>query len=953
MSFSKTTRLIVAGIILSVILGNAFVFFYIFSKQKNYQQQLIEQQCDVYAASIEQKGNNFLNDLNAVAYYFNLNATFNPKNIEQSKQIEKIKLFYIKHKPLINNILIVDTNLNVFNIYCDPTGNFLIDIYQSKIQTRLFKKEKFVHENKLHKYIVPLFNNNRLIGNIIVTLDFDNFFRQQLLPLYVGSDLFQSIVCTDGQLFTIPVVQVKYDSTYITEIISNINSSSKSDIRSIWFDQNKSTYVITTIPFKFLNEQFIFLNHFKVQNIIRSVIFHGLLVVFFNLILILIIIFYYLKLVQTKTKEENALRESEEAFKGIIESMPIGIIITAKDNRIININRSALQILNIENTEEIIGADISHKFFATKALAFDNEFASVFETDHFIQYENNGKEVVLYKKDIPLRLGGEEIIVQSFIDVTPLEKSRKREIAANMAKSEFLAKMSHEIRTPMNGIVGMADALAEQPLTKEQLELVNVIKKSADLLLSILNDILDLSKIEAGKMVLEEIPFQLRSEMKLVYNLFKVPATDKKLELKFDIADDIPDHLIGDPFRLRQILNNLLNNAIKFTNEGKIHVSVKKLEEYNRNLVLQFKVQDTGIGIPKEKMDKIFQSFVQADNSTTRRYGGTGLGTAIAKQLVELMNGEISVESPSEISTDPQNPGSCFTFTIEIFSNERMAKSVNNDKILHFSEINALIIGENKPEEKFIAETLQHSSIKTNLHTFNKSTFDILRRNALNENISDPIHLLVVRDSITFDSFKFMSRMNELKLVDKYNILIISSNDKQGNYLRARKLGADHYMSMPFETSELFNFICETFPSIKVDEQIDMIKVIDLKPDLKILVAEDNPINQKVAKTLFKNLGYEVDFANNGLEVLQLVEQQKYDIIFMDIMMPEMDGLEATQALRKRGIQIPIIAMTANISKDEKQEALATGMNDYVTKPVKIDTVKKILLKLFSKNLNQ
>ncbi|MGC8802745.1 MAG: ATP-binding protein, partial [Bacteroidales bacterium] len=365
----------------------------------------------------------------------------------------------------------------------------------------------------------------------------------------------------------------------------------------------------------------------------------------------------------------------------------------------------ATRILQINDSGDLIGKNISHKFLATKTLAFDDEIASAFETDHFIQYESNGNEIVLYKKDIPLRLKGEEIVVQSFIDVTPIEKSRKREIAANMAKSEFLAKMSHEIRTPMNGIVGMADALLAQPLTKEQVEFVTIIKKSADTLLNILNDVLDLSKIEAGKMVLEEIPFELRKELALVTHLFKVPAEEKNIALQVEIEPSVPEKVIGDPFRLRQILTNLINNAIKFTHEGKILITVKKVEDYNRNLLLQFKVADTGIGIPKDKISRIFQSFTQVDNSTTRKYGGTGLGTTIARQLVELMNGEISVESPSGISDNPEYPGTCFTFTIELFSNEKLPKNIDTSTITTFHQIKTLLISNQAPDDNAIAET--------------------------------------------------------------------------------------------------------------------------------------------------------------------------------------------------------------------------------------------------------
>jgi PAS domain S-box-containing protein len=923
-----------------------------FNRQKNYQTTLIIQQVDSYATSIEQKGLNFQNDLNEVAY--NYIAIQNPQKSDGDlqKYIEKIKLFYVKNQSIINTVYITDTASNILSLYIDPSGKFIIDFYQTKLTAPLSSKEQFSIDNNEYLYLVPVFYNNKLIANIVANLNIKQFFSAQIQPLSIGNNIFQSISTPYG-IITTPLVEAKFPDNLFTTIDKSLKENkAQSLVSNILINNKNNKYLTVCYPFKFLDEKFIFLYHFRIDYIIKSVFMGNIILILFNLIFVLIIIFYYLKMVKNMNLEEEKLRESEEAFKEIIEFMPIGIIITTKDNHILNINKTALRTLQIDNTEEIIGKSINHKFLTTKALAFDNEIASVFETDHFIQYENNGNEIVLYKKDIPLRLQGQEIVVQSFIDVTPIEKSRKREIAANMAKSEFLAKMSHEIRTPMNGIIGMADALLGQNLTQEQTDFVNIIKKSADMLLNILNDILDLSKIEAGKMVMEDITFELRKEIGMIATLFKVPAEEKNLKLNINIEDNVPDKLIGDPFRIRQILNNLINNAIKFTQKGKIEVSVKKLEEYNRNIVLQFKIADTGIGIPEKMLPNIFQSFTQADNSTTRKYGGTGLGTTIAKQLVELMNGEITVESPSGISDDPKYPGTCFTFTIELFSNEKNEKNIELQKIISFDQIKTLIIGNNIEELKPINESFSLFNVNAECHIFNKSTIDMLKKNANSDSFDERFKLLVIFDSATFDAFKLLSRMQEAHITNSFYILIISSNDKPGNYLRTLRIGADHYIVQPYETSQIFNFLTYTFSHINLEEEISKFKVQQLRPDLNILVAEDNPINQKVAFTLFKNIGYAVDFAKTGIEVLDMIEKKQYDIIFMDIMMPEMDGIQATIEIRKKGIRVPIIAMTANISKEERKEALDTGMDDYVTKPVRMDTVKKILIKLFSQEID-
>ncbi|HOT15604.1 MAG TPA: ATP-binding protein, partial [Bacteroidales bacterium] len=500
-------------------------------------------------------------------------------------------------------------------------------------------------------------------------------------------------------------------------------------MHKIDIDNKGIKYLTVVSDFTLAKNKYMLSYNFMIESFFSKFIFNAFNILLFNFIILLVVVILYLKLLRWRDVQEKTLRESEEAFKQIIELIPIGIIIIDKASKIKTINKAALKILMIEDASDILGTDISHKFLVRKALVVGEDYASAYETDHFLKYEKEGKEVIIYKRDIPLFLKGEEVIVQSYIDVTPIEKSRQREMAANMAKSEFLAKMSHEIRTPMNGIIGMADSLMREPLGVEQTEQVNIIKKSADLLLNIINDILDLSKIEAGKMVLEEIPFKLHDEVKLIAELFAPAAMEKDVLLKYTIDSDIPDKLIGDPFRLRQIIINLIGNSIKFTQEGEIWIKVSKMEEYNRNLVLKFVIEDTGIGIPKEKINHIFQSFTQADNSTTRKYGGTGLGTSIAKQLVELMHGEISVDSPSPISTNPRYPGAVFTFTVELYSDEPNTKSIDNSDIKSFTQIKTLIIGENKTDEKQICDTFSLFNVPTESVVFQKSTIDILKKN--------------------------------------------------------------------------------------------------------------------------------------------------------------------------------------------------------------------------------
>jgi len=942
----KNFKILLPVIFVLILISNFLFFTLTYLKQNNFQKEILLKQAGNISNSIENIGLDFENNINYILYSDNVVNIFKPENYKEI--FIKLEIFYSKYPSLITSILIEDNYQNVFSLYKDKTDNFLNDIYISRKQIKLNQKEKTILLGSEQAYIMPVFKNNEVIGNIIINVDLYSFFKKQLESNLIDESLWQLVLDSKGSIIYNPYSNLKINHNTLNNIVKQINDTKEGIISNVI--ENGSTkieYISSYDSFVFLKTKLAIIVNFKNQNILHQFIILGIWVIAINISLLLIIIFYFIKMVKSRAIEEKKLRESENAFKQIIELIPIGIIIIDQGKRIKSLNKAAAKILMIDDNENLIGEDISHRFFLGKTLLLDTEFSAAFESTHFLHYEKEGNDIVIFKKDIPLKLRGEELIVQSFIDVTPIEKSRKREISANMAKSEFLAKMSHEIRTPMNGIIGMADSLAQQKFSAEQTEQIQIIRKSADLLLNILNDILDISKIEAGKMVLEEIPFKIREDINFALELFKVSAEEKKIKISGIVKPNVPNNIIGDPFRLRQIIINLVGNSLKFTYEGEIRVIVELVEEYNRNLTLKFIVEDTGVGIPKEKLPLIFQSFTQADNSTTRKFGGTGLGTAISKQLVELMNGEIFVESPSTISVNPKFPGTKFIFTIEVYSNEKLQKELDINNIHSFNQIKTLIIGENKSEEKTIEEILSFFNVPVEQYIYNKNTIDFLK-NSNNKSQEERYKLLIIRDSTSFDGFKLIARMNDAKIVNYFVIILISTNDKQGNYVKGKRNGIDYYMVFPFEISEIYNFLCENFISLKLEEEKSKFKIHKIKSDLKILVAEDNYINQKVAKTLFKNIGYEVDFAKNGLEVIEKVKNSKYDIIFMDIMMPEMDGIRATIELRQTNIEIPIIAMTANIAKDEKLNAIASGMNDYITKPVKIEVVKKILIKLFS-----
>jgi signal transduction histidine kinase/CheY-like chemotaxis protein len=683
----------------------------------------------------------------------------------------------------------------------------------------------------------------------------------------------------------------------------------------------------------------------ETRTIINSIVTSSIIVVGSTTFILVLIIVLFIFLIRKKNIEESKIKGSLTTIEEIFESLPIGIMVLGEKNLVKSLNKTAINIFGLKNENELVGENITDQFLISRNFQESDSFSFTDNLNQFVYYDDNDNEIILYKKEIPFRLNNEDVSLEAFMDITPIEKARKREVAANKAKSEFLAKMSHEIRTPLNGIVGMANTLETLKLNDEQADAVHIIIKSADLLLSIINDILDFSKIEAGKMILEETPFKLREELNSILSLFYPRTQEKGIELILDVQSNVPDEIIGDPFRLKQVISNLIGNAIKFTYEGKIVLSVEMLKSHSGYLTTQFSIEDTGIGIPKEKLSDIFASFSQADGSTTRKFGGTGLGITISKQLVELMGGEMWVESPSSITKDPQYSGSKFSFTIQVYSNEKFKKDLDVSKIVDYNQINVLIINNNPKEENTLWQSF--NSFGTNNEQINSNDDALAKIEQSLKNPDKKYHVILIKDNANFDGIHFACKIKERGISNNFIIAVVSSNDQPGNYVKCKMNNIDYYLIKPYEASEVFEILKDNFTNLKVRDKV-LPELNKIKKKIRILLAEDNIINQRVAQTIFKNLGYEITIAQNGKDCFNKVKENKYDIIFMDIMMPEKDGLEATAEIRSAGYQLPIVAMTASAREEDKTKAFDSGMNHYLSKPVRIEEIKEVLIRYFS-----
>jgi two-component system sensor histidine kinase/response regulator len=650
--------------------------------------------------------------------------------------------------------------------------------------------------------------------------------------------------------------------------------------------------------------------------------------------------------ITSRKKSEQEILRQKIFFETLVSNSPVAIVVLDNESRITACNPSFQNLFGY-TCAEVTGIDIDSLITTPESIDEAKQYTQLAMTGPVRKVgkrrHKDGSLIDVEILAVPVKMGNEKIgTLGLYHDISELVQARMQAEESNIAKSEFLANMSHEIRTPMNGVLGMLELALDTSLTKEQTEYLEIALQSAENLLGLINDILDLSKIEARGVELDNIDFDLRITVEEAAYALAKRAQDKGLELACLIHPELKTKLQGDPARLRQILTNLVGNAIKFTPQGEIVIRAEPTNETNTHATIRFSVQDTGIGIPPDRQGDIFDRFTQADGSTTREYGGTGLGLTICKQLVEAMDGKIWVESKVGF-------GSNFLFEIT-FSKQKVASVLDMPLVIEPVELkNMHILGVDDNNTNLFVLSKMAEGFGCRVETVSSGAKAIEK---LQKSLSDkdPFQVVLLDMQMpAMDGEQTARAIRSLSSFRQVKIIILTSIGRRGDATRLEALGVDGYLLKPLKRQLLQEALIAVIARGGEGQPVLITRHIlseQKRCGLRLLLAEDNPINQRLAVVLLQKAGFSVDMVENGAQAVDQVQKRHYNAVLMDVQMPVMGGFEATSRIRNmQGDEqhIPIIAMTAEAFKGDRERCIEAGMDDYVSKPLDLATLLKII----------
>ncbi|MFZ2285769.1 MAG: response regulator [Bacteroidales bacterium] len=919
---------------LLLMLITAIFYISLFRNQIEYSNKILDTQVMIVGSDIDNTSMYIISDLNEIDFSDDIPQFFTDPDVNQRAR-EKMKLYYSRYEDIITGLMLNNNLGDVYTLFKDEERNSWLDgSYRAQSVPQIFAAEKLELERDRYKYYLPVLSQGEVLGNLIITLDFSRYFSRIFAKYNFEQYQWQWVVNDTGaiifdnhggevtysQLKRITDALEKGDSGRLTHEIKN--GGDKSEILSSFYPVNLLGLdfgLVFSAPTDFFRKY-----------IVRNSLILGLL----TMLTILIIIFLFRHYLRKQAGKLRETGDSEKVLLSIIDQMPVGIIIYNSGREIIRANRQAALLFLFGNETEMTGKlvpDLSR-----------NEY----ETDQPDRY-SHGKVIrlpgtegdrIVFVNSIPLKYRGDNATLEVLIDVTSLESARRQEADANIAKSELLARMSFEIRTPLNGILGMTEMLNRSDLPEESKELARLLRRSADLLLTIINDIFDVSKMETGKMILDEIPFRLREEVTYCINLVRRQNPEALVKFISNVDQAVPENLIGDPYRLRQVITNLLNNSLAGTQSGEIILDCRVMKSTGNQFTLEFTVTDTGINYTRAELKKLFGDYITSLSERSEWSEDLKLGPILARQLTELMGGELTAESPAAKDSSGRERGLKVTFTINVHLNEKIVKNLDLSRFSEIREIRTLVITGTQGRDDDFLGIVHRLGLPVSVTSFQKHTISQIRTSLGNEQAR--YNLLILFDEPETDGFEAAKALMDAGLTGEHIILMFTSKDPKGHYARCVDLGVDHLLVKPFASEDLLNVLKDHFPALSPHPG----RLSPGKPELPvILVVDDNHLNRKVVGSLLKVLGVTAEYAAGATEAIAMVKEKPYDLILMDLIMPEIDGFEAARIILEFDREMLIVALSADNMPETRLKVEKSGMKELLSKPVTVEDLRRVI----------
>ena len=777
-----------------------------------------------------------------------------------------------------------------------------------------------------------LVNGNETAGVVSLSLDPDPFLQRYIEWCDFDAKPTVYIYNREGKIFNpgsdsvLPLKSLETDRALW----------SKSGITSIPLEEGGSSKlkVLMSVHPLFDSNQVFMAVAYPLNGLKQEAIQNAFLYGFITLIIITLIIVFFTNHFRNQSLEQERLEQSELALTKVLHYLPTGIILMDKNHRVRQVNRAAVRLFQLEDEDIVIGQLLNENLLFSRFRIKDKYQVST-QGMRYIVMDASNKERIFFNDKIPFFLQSEKFFLETYHELTAYVQPKGK--SPGGFESGLITNITHELRTPLNGILGMIDMLMNSPaLPGHEKEITGMARRSAETLMGIINDILDYSRLESGNFEVESIPFNLMEEVNALVKEFVPLAREKKIVITTAFEQPLPIDFIGDPLRFRQVLSNVLNNAIKFTPFGTIQITTAKAKTVNGGPAIRFSVKDSGIGIKPEKLKSIFEPFAQADQSLSRNHGGTGLGTTISKQLVLLMGGEIFAKCPSGLSTDAEYPGAEICFTLPL-KTRKIRKNLDFTGIYSFAQLKGLVVTDDPLQVQVISRNFIALGLDFKVMPPTPETIKALKEKSF--------HLVVIDHRFDLNGLEFLQEMHNHQLHKELLIIVQSSDFRASNTTVAHKLGADVYLRKPIPLTIIRDYLLSNFTDLMARERGASLSVPE---ELKILVVEDNELNKRVIGNLFRKIGYDLALVTSLDGAFEKLSRSAADLILIDYYLMQCDVDTVVKQLKVKSQHCPVVVMASasDLNDDTRNRLLLSGVDDFLLKPFDMQLIADVLFRM-------